>query len=144
MESYQRLCRLAEVITFAEGSPDDGQQRSAARALCEQLASNPSNLDKIGFRAGALCVGQHRRGNGILLAGTVLKTISEGNAHGTQVQLAASAQTVLVAGDSPLPAKEDDSVVILGSIVDDPAENLVGFKTKQPFVIWAGMTIKVE
>ena len=36
------------------------------------------------------------------------------------------------------------SLFILGSIVEDPAENLVGFPTQQPFVIWAGLTLKIE
>ena len=146
-ETYRKLCRLAEVVTFVDSAPGAkqlGSRRSAVRKLLGQIGKDQANIDRIGFQAGALCVDHSGRGSGILLAGKVVKSVSDGNAHGSQVQLAASGRTILVAGDKPLSANEDDSVLILGSIVDNPAENLVGFTTQQPFVIWAGLTIRVE
>ena len=146
-EVYQKTCRLAEVMTFVDGNGGAraaGPPRSAVRKLVEQMGEDQANLDKIGFQAGALCVDQDRRGNGILLAGKVAKLISEGKAHGAHVELAASAKAVLVVGKRPLPAEADDSVLILGSIVDNPVEDLVGFPTEQRLVIWAGLTVKVE
>ena len=146
-EAYGKWCRLAEVVTFAQGAPGAGQLRdrkSAVRALLEKVGENEANLDKIGFQAGALCVARRRPSNGILLAGKVTNIVSEGNAHGAHVELAASGRTILVAGKRPLPAKEGESVLILGRIVDNPAENLIGFKTQQPLVVWAGLTVKVE
>ena len=145
-ESYRKWCRLAEVVTFVSSGPGAGQltsRRSAVRALLQEIGHNEANLDKIGYRAGALCASEHREGNGILLAGTVVKTVSEGNAYGAQVELAASGMTILVASEKPLPAAADDAVMILGSIVDNPAENLAGFKTQRPLVVWAGLTVKV-
>ncbi len=146
-EAFRTMCRLAEMITFVDsssGARAAGSRRSAARKLLQQIGANPTNLDKVGFQAGALCVRQDRQANGILLAGKVAKLVSEGNAHGAHVELAASGKAVLVVGKQPLPAKVDDSVLILGSIVDNPAENLAGFPTQQPFAIWAGLTVKIQ
>jgi hypothetical protein len=144
---YREWCRLAEVLTFVQGGPAAKVLRdrmSAVRALLGQMAENEANLDKIGYRAGALCLDGSRPSNGILLAGKVTRIVSQGYAHQAHVQLAATGGTVLVAGKQPLPAQEEDAVLILGSIVDDPADNLSGFQTQQPFVIWAGLTVKVK
>jgi hypothetical protein len=146
-EAFRTMCRLAEVMTFVDTSASArvaGSRRSAARKLLQQIGANPANLDKIGHRAGALCVRQDRQANGILLAGKVAKLVSERNAHGAHVELAASAKPVLVVGKQPLRVEAEDSVLILGSIVDNPAENLVGFPTQQPFAIWAGLTVKIQ
>lgn len=146
-EAYRKLCRLAEMATFVDGGKGAkqlGARRSAIRTLLEQIGQTPANLDKIGFQAGALCVNRDRRESGVVLAGKVLTTVSEGKAHGAQVQLAASGRTITVASKRPLGAAADDDVLILGRIVNEPAENLVGFPTKQPVVVWAGMTVKVK
>lgn len=146
-EAYRKWCRLAEVVTFTQRGPGAEQLRdrkAAARALLAKIGQGEANLDKIGFLAGKLCMAGNRPSNGILLAGRVISLASEGNAHGAQVELAASGRTILVAGKRPLPAKEGESVLILGRIVDHPAENLVGFKTQQSLVVWAGLTVTIE
>jgi len=146
-EVYGKLCRLAEVATFVEGGKGGrqlGARRSAIRTLLERIGETPANLDKIGFQAGALCVNRDRQESGVVLAGKVLTTVSEGKAHGAHVQLTASGRTITVASKRPLGAAADDVVLILGRIVDDPAENLVGFATKQPVTVWMGMTVKIE
>jgi len=143
--TYESLCRLAEVVTFIDpGARQSGEGRSAAGALIAEIGQDPANLDKIGYQAGALCAAGNRKGNGIVLAGKIVDHAAEGKAHATQVELAASGRTVLVAGNDPLPAQPGDAVLILGSIVDDPAKNLIGFDTQKPYVIWAGLTVKVE
>ncbi|NQT11283.1 MAG: hypothetical protein HQ582_00950, partial [Planctomycetes bacterium] len=142
-EAYGKLCRLAEVVTFVERDKWAKLYRTVASVL-GQIGKTPANLDKIGFRAGALCVDRNRRESGVLLAGKVLTTVSEGRAHGAQVQLAASGRTITVASKRPLRAAADDDVLILGRIVNEPAENLVDFPTKQPVVVWAGMTVKIK
>jgi len=146
-EAYGKWCRLAEVVTFVHGGPGAKQlqdRKSAVRKLLAGIGQNETNLDKIGFQAGALCMAGNRPSNGILLAGKVTHMLSEGNAHGTHVELAASGRTILVAGKRPLPAKDGESVLILGRIVDNPARNLIGFKTQQGLVVWAGLTVKIE
>lgn len=142
-EAYGKLCRLAEVVTFVDRDKSAKPFRAVASML-GQVGETPVNLDKIGFQAGALCVDRDRQESGIVLAGKVLTAVSEGKAHGAQVQLAASGRTITVAGKRPLGAAADDDVLILGRIVDDPAENLAGFDTKQPVVVWVGMVVKVE
>jgi len=146
-KAYAAWCRLAEVVTFVHGGPGAKhlrERKAAAGTLLAEIGRNEANLDKIGFQAGARCVADHRPSNGILLAGKVTGIASQGNAHGAHVELAASGQTIVVAARRPLPAKEADSVLILGRIVDDPAKNLIGFKTRQPLVVWAGLTVKIE
>jgi hypothetical protein len=141
------LWRRAVGATFVGGgmgAKQLGDRRSAIRTLLEQIGKTPANLDKIGFQAGALCVNRNRQESGVVLAGKVLTTMSEGKAHGAHVQLTASGRTITVASKRPLGAEEDDDVLILGRIVDEPAKNLVGFATKQPVAVWVGMTVKVE
>ena len=145
-QTYGMLCQMAEKFTFLDSSRGANQlssRTSAVRKLIEKIGGNPANLDKIGFQAGGWCLNKNRQSNGVLLAGTVDKTISDDNAHGAHVQLAASGKTILIASHRPIRASADDSVMVLGSIVDNPAENLVGFETQQPFVVWAGTTIKI-
>jgi hypothetical protein len=36
-----------------------------------------------------------------------------------------------------------DRALVLGTIVEDPAERLVGYMDNEPLVIWSGMTIKL-
>ncbi len=146
-EAYGKWCRLAEVVTFVHGGPGAKQlqnRKSAARTLLAGMGKNETNLDKIGFQAGKWCMARNRPSNGVLLAGKVTHMLSEGNAHGAHVELAASGRTILVASKRPLPAKEGESVLILGRIVDNPAQNLIGLKTQQGLVVWAGLTVNIE
>ncbi len=38
---------------------------------------------------------------------------------------------------------QHDRVLILGSIVDNPAENLVGYDGRLPQVVWGGLPVKL-
>ena len=145
--AYGKFCHLAEVVTFLNDAADDpqtGPRKLAIADLLKKLGRAPANVDKVGFQAGGLCLRKNRDGNGILLAGIVQKVGTVGHANAAHVQMATSRRTVIVVTKEPLPIQPRENVFVLGSLVDDPDENLIGFDTSQPLVVWGGMAVKRE
>jgi len=145
--AYAKFCHLAEVVTFLDDAAEDpqtGPRKLAIADLLEKLGRDPATVDKVGFEAGKLCAPQNRDGNGVLLTGIVQRAGPVGNANATHLQLAISRRTVIVVTKEPLPVQPQDDVFILGSFVDDPPKNLIGFETSQPLVVWGGMAVKRE
>ena len=146
-ETYRRLCQLAQTVTFvetADGGPKLINRLEAVDILLRKIGSEELNLIKIGEMAASLAYDQERTENGILLAGTLESSLKLGQAHGAGVQLSGTDSPLVVVSKTPLPAKVGDRVLVLGSVVDKPAENMVGVDTGMRRVIWSRMTVNLD
>jgi hypothetical protein len=145
-ETYRRLCQLAQTVTFvelADGGPKLRNRLEAVDILLRKIGSEELNLIKIGEMAASLAYDQERTDNGILLAGTVESSLKLGQAHGASVQLAGTDSPLVVLSETPMPAKVGDRVLVLGSVIDKPAEKMVGVDTSMSRVIWSRMTVNL-
>ncbi len=144
--AYVAFCNLGEVLAFVKGDDGQGQlgdRKLAARAVLESAAGEPGNADKIGERAAELLDNSDRLKPGVLLAGKIEKTASEGAYHVTEVLLAKATQPVTLVSRQPLSAAQGDQVAVLGAIVEEPRSNLRGYAGDKPLVIVVGTGVKV-
>ena len=80
-----------------------------------------------------------------MLAGTVEEANHNGKLYYVKLRLGsgddAPSATVVSARDPQLDA--DDQAMVLGSIVDQPEDNLAGYEGADASVIWSGMALKL-
>lgn len=146
LETYQALCRLGHVLAFVRRDPADGRlvsRQQAVQGILEDLGRAGGQPDEVGRLAGELLQREPRPGNGILLGGRVRGVASKGGLHGLTVKLPDPYPLITVMSDRPLPVGTQDGVLILGSIVEDPAQNVVGYDGTQPLLIWAGTAVSL-
>ncbi len=145
-ETYRELCQLAQAVTFVElddASPQLRNRLEAVDILLNKIGREESNLAKIGEMAAGLAYDQERAGDGILLAGTVESALKLGQAHGVGVQLSGTDSPLVVLSKTPMPAEVGERVLVLGSIVDKPGENMVGVETSMRRAVWSRMTVNL-
>jgi len=142
---YLSIFRLAETVTFAK---DDAQQlaqlRGGIQQTLEQFAADSKRVDALKFNAARWLGFAKRTTPGVVLAGTVESAERVGKLYEIKVGIgldsSAPVVTVLSATDPGLAA--GDAAFVLGTIVDDPAENLAGYDGNEPQVVWSGMAVK--
>ncbi len=145
-ELYARLCHLAEVVTFvSKGDNSSWNQRDGVQQLLAQVGGDQKGAEAIGRLAGFQLDQMHHRNPGIALAGTVQEMSQVGNLYGMRIVLFGLPKVVTVVSWRPAqPAiKEHDRVIILGSIVENPVENLVGYEGRLPQVVWGGLPVRL-
>ncbi|NQU19844.1 MAG: hypothetical protein HQ567_01070 [Candidatus Nealsonbacteria bacterium] len=141
-EAYGHFCRLAHRITFAAAGPQLGDREMAVRGLLEDLAKRPGQLDRIGSLAAALWDAEEPAEGGVLLAGTVQKVGEKDGLRAIVVKLPQPYdKSLLLLKDKSLFIEEKDKVLAIGSIVEDPKENVAGYAGSQKRVVWAGMAV---
>jgi len=148
-ESYVRLCHLAEVTTFVDTKSAPEAELSLladqVRKLMVTASGDMRSIETMGRLAGYQLDQSDRRENGVVLAGTVSQLSQEGRFFTMQVVLLGIPKKVtVVSSRAPQTAiKEHDRVIILGSIVNDPIENLNGYVGRLPQVVWGGMPVRL-
>lgn len=147
--AFDRLCELADAVTFAQLAPDDAARDRLREQLVEMLlrvADDRGKTQIIGRLAGARLDDSQRLTNGIALAGTVQAVTTEGPLYRIQLVLLGLPRTVVVySRQPPEPAfSPADRVLILGSIVDSPGDNLAGYRGKLTQVVWGGLPLKLS
>jgi hypothetical protein len=146
--AFDRLCDLAEIVTFVQFDEDDPRRddcRQAAEAIAMAVGSQRDRIDIAGRLAGARLDESQRQSNGIVLAGTVQRAQSEGDLFAIQLMLFGCGKTVtVISRQSPQPpVQRRDRVVVLGSIVDSPRDNLAGYTGNLSQVVWGGLPLKL-
>lgn len=148
-EAFYRCCELADAVTFAQLAPDDAERERLREQLVDMLlrvADDRGKAQIIGRLAGARLDDSQRLTNGIALAGTVQAVAAEGALFRIQLVLLGLPRTVIVySSQPPEPAfSPGDRVLILGSIVDSPGENLAGYRGNLTQVVWGGLPLKLS
>lgn len=146
---FEQLCELAEVATFAQFDEADDDERdefrSAAQDLLLLIGADRDRGEVIGRLAANRLDDGQRSSNGVILAGTVAETGYQGDLFMARIVLSGVGRTVTVASrDSPEPVfGPRDHILILGSIVDSPSDNLAGYQGDLPQVVWGGVPFKL-
>jgi hypothetical protein len=144
-EGYTKLCRLSEVLTFADVSPDDpnvpGQRKSAERVL-RGAASDRDKQAALGQMAAQLLTVRPRPHSGILLAGVVRSSGQAGSYHGTRLALFDLPQEVTVITLAPWPVKPQSRVLMAGAIIDEP-QRLQGYTGPAGPVVFGGLPLSL-
>ena len=146
-ETYRRLCQLAQTVTFVELAGGGSKLRNRLEAvdiLLRKIGSQELNLIEIGEMATVWASDQERTDNGILLAGTLESNLKLGQVYGATVRVSGTDNPLVVVGKTLMPAKLGDRVLVLGSVVDKPAEKIVGVDTSMRRVIWSRMTVNLD
>ncbi len=145
-ELYARLCHFAEVVTFvSKGDTNTWNQRDSVQQLLANVGADPKSAESIGRLAGFQLDPTRHSNSGIALAGTVQETSQVGSLYAMKVVLFGLPKVVTVVSWRPAqPAINiHDRVIILGSIVDNPTENLAGYEGRLDQVVWGGLPAKL-
>jgi hypothetical protein len=147
-DGFDRLCVLAEAVTFVQFEADDENRealRDAAETILMAIGNQRDKSEIVGRLAGERLDDSARQANGIVIAGTVQETQSEGDLFAIRLLLFGTGkQVTVVSRQAPEPSvNKRDGMVVMGSIVDTPTENLAGYSGTAPQVIWGGLHCKV-
>ncbi|HEX7450381.1 MAG TPA: hypothetical protein VF306_22665, partial [Pirellulales bacterium] len=145
---FAQLCQLGEAATFVQFGGDDTERqqlRAAAETILMALGNQRDKRETIGRLAGAWLDDGHRPTNGIVIAGTIEDARPQGDLFAIRVMLLSCGKHIeVVCPQPPEPAlRRRDHVVMLGSVVDGPEDNLVGYTGDALQVVWGGMHLKV-
>lgn len=146
---YVSLFGMADAVTQAQlGEAADALAPQVAMlepALKQQLAADPKQLDALKLFGGRWFTFPKRPNNGIALVGTVQAAEQVGKLYQAKLKLGdapdAMVVTVVSARDPQLSA--GDNVLSLGSIVEQPTDQLAGYEGSDPAVVWSGLTMKL-
>lgn len=147
---FERLCQLADTATFAQLDDTDEaareQYRGAAQDLLLLVGADRDRGEVIGRLAADRLDDSQRPSNGIILCGSVAQARYRGDLFTMRIVLSGIAHTVtVVSRDAPYPPfGPRDHVLVLGSIVDSPKNNLAGYEGDEPQVIWGGVPFKLS
>ncbi|MGA2033996.1 MAG: hypothetical protein ABSG68_17245 [Thermoguttaceae bacterium] len=144
-EVYEKIRRLAEVVTFARSTvdnPHDAAQKKLVRDMIEQIGADAGGADKVSELTRAWLVGDKQASGGILLIGTVTNAKSKDGLSGAAVRMGGT-DLIVVVHTQPLGVQEGDVVAVLGSVIDQPSKNLEGYHGTQSRVVWSGMIVKL-
>jgi hypothetical protein len=144
---YRNLYHVAGIATFAaeeDKVAELDKQREAARERVVKLASDPLKFKEMGMAAAQWLARAEQRGSeqGVVLAGTVQEISQRGKLQSLKLQLAGGDQTAVVVSDRPFQVKAAEEALILGSIIEKPADAIVGFQGDEQQVVWLGMDVK--
>jgi hypothetical protein len=146
--TFEQLCELAETVTFVKFDAEDPSRdrcRDSAEAILLAIGGDRDKSEIVGRLAGARLDDKQRGSNGILLAGIVQQTRQEGELFAIQVLLFGCGRSVTVISRRPPtpPVANRDCLLVLGSIVDSPQDNLAGYTGDLPQVVWGGLPLKL-
>jgi hypothetical protein len=147
--SYARLCDLAHTLVFLDrtSAADEGQ---AVKRRTEQLfadtLSDPHTRSEVGRIAAIWIDSPHRRHGGLFLAGSVSGGRIVGDLYEYQLKSEDGSALALLMDQplDPLVEGSDQEVGIVGTIVDDPADQIAGYSGTLRRVIWVASAIQLD
>lgn len=145
-EFYQSFSKLGEALTFADPSDEKvATQIEETGKLLHSLSSQPDKLKVIGDVAnGWIAAGyETRQTNGVCLHGVVKSVESIGNLFETTVESGGRQIAVVSKTDPAEYFAAGRQVLVLGTIVDDPAKNLGGYEGSRKVVVLDGYHVNV-
>ena len=147
---YVSLFDMANAITLGQLGPAaaqlDPQLRALEPMIRQQLAADPKRFELLKIFGARWFAFPRRTTNGVVLAGTVESVDQIGKLFHTKLKsgpdAGAKAVTVVSVNDPQLEVGNE--VMTFGSIVEEPADQLVGYEGGEPAVVWSGMTLKIS
>jgi len=152
--SYSKLCDLAEALTFVDRSASPERERAIEDAdrLFHQTLTDTHTRDEVARIVPIWIDSPHRAHGGIFLAAVVSGGQIAGDVY--QYELAGEYNLVDDDGDrlsllmqEPLDPSVEGSgrpIGIVGSIVDNPAEQIAGYQGTAKRAIWVTRAIPLD
>jgi hypothetical protein len=147
--SYAKLCDLAEAITFVDrssASVETEQAVEGADRLFRETLVDAHTRSEIARIAQIWIDSPHRRHGGIFLAGTPSGGQIAGDVYEYELATENSGKLTLLMREplDPLVESSDQPVGIVGSIVDNPADEVVGYRGTAKRAIWVTRAIPLD
>ncbi len=141
---YRKLYQLAELATFAASDPVEPEGNlGEIQSLLSEAAADRARFAEMGKAAGKwITLSKGKEHQGVVLSGSVQSVTKQGQVYETKILLTDGAQVVSVLSSAKLPIAANDQVVVLGSIVSDPAKTVEGYQGTEPTAIWSGLALK--
>ncbi len=143
---YRKLYQLAETATFvAPAKAGAAPDTSKVRALLSEAAGSSASFSEIGKAAGKwMAVAKGKEHQGVVLAGSVQSIAKQGLVFEAKVLLSDGAQVVSVLSAEKPGFAAGDQVIVVGSIVADPATSIDGYNGTEETAVWSGLAIKAS
>ncbi len=138
---FLSLYNFADTFSLVNRAPLDAQPPDFQQGLRE-LASNPERVKELGSYAAKWLAFGKRTTPGIVLAGTVESVDQMGKLFEVKVKLTDDAPSAAIVTRDDPRVEAGDQVIVLGTIVDNPTEELVGYEGTEPTAVWSGVTFK--
>lgn len=150
---YRAMSHLATVLAgrLDEAGPNAAADRGKMDALADELLTGPSAAtaaaehDDFSMLSMKWIASPSRKESGVFLIGKLVKTQPAGRVFVSQVQLpGADSELSVVTPTDPIAAgavKTGENVIVLGALVDEPAQRLNGYEGNAVQVVWA---VKVD
>ena len=144
-DTYQQWCDVAEVIALL--SPDAPERsvsprRDALRRLALRIATQ-ENVREIANHCPGVLENPPRPEAGVLLVGYVESSKPVDGLFELQLSVPNAAQKVLVLSPRGSLAARGDRALVLGSVVNEPGHNVIGYSGTEPQAVWAGLIAKL-
>lgn len=140
---YDRLAKLAEVVTLLPKSNDRAISRSTAAAMVIQGMAERTKLEELAALAAERMNSEDDAKRGIVLAGTVKSVEPEGEEFRTVIELTnQQTEAPVISAEKP-EVGVDDTAIVLGTVVKDPEHNLWHYTGHDKQVVWGGAIVIV-
>lgn len=146
---YVHLFNMADAVTQGQLGPEgadlEPQLQILEPAIRKNLIEDPKRLASIKVFGARWFAFPKRTNNGVVLAGTVESVDHVGKLFLAKIMPGENADTAavtVVSAKDPQLASGDE-VLTLGSIVEQPQDQLSGYEGSEPVVVWSGMTLKI-
>jgi hypothetical protein len=133
--SYATLASLADAMTFGEGDVT-ASWKLPARELFPQLFTSPTTQANIAKIAGYWITSPKREHGGIFFSGTLDEGHQQGTVAEYQVTLP-TGQVLAVLTPQPLDITAGTPMVVVGSLVRDPATHVEGYNGTADMAVWS-------
>ncbi len=146
-EFYLAFSKLGETLTFADQSDTEVAARIAETAeLLHEVAQQPEKLAVIESVAGGwIALSKEKRTtNGICLAGVVKSVEPIGDFFETTIESGGQQIAVVSTSDPSEFFAADRQVLVLGTILDEPAKNFGGYEGSSSVVVLDGYHVVVS
>jgi len=144
-DTYQQWCDVAEVIALL--SPDAPEKsvsprRDALRRLALRIATQ-ANVREIVKHCPGVLANPPRPEAGVLLVGYVESSKPVDKLFELRLSVPNATQKVLVLSPRGSLAARGDLALVLGSVVNEPGQNVIGYAGTEPQAVWAGLIAKL-
>ena len=139
--SYRKFCRLGELLPFTEPSAELSQRAEQIRMMLGHYGVGKKNEDAIARLANIVLSYSDWPEPGILVAGEVRETAKKNGLHEALVWLPFYKKVVTVLSGENLNLKKGRQVLVLGRIIKNPSDSIVGYRSDHPRVIWKGLVV---
>jgi hypothetical protein len=142
---YVSLFSLAESLTFAKDDPSNPQleaMRNRMQAILLQFFGDDKRVEALGTNAASWLGYAKRNVAGVVFVGTVQDIQQVDKLFHVKVELTSGKPTTVTVVTPEEPRlKANDRALVLGSIVENPAQQIAGYEGDEAAVVWSGMAV---